>query len=56
MLSNTKKRPVQVDLSEDVIVEIEKLAAAELLTRTAWVRRLLHSAVKAAAEQKGLAA
>jgi hypothetical protein len=49
----TKKRPVQIDLSTDLIAEIEKLAAEETLTRTAWVRRLLHAAVKAASEQRG---
>src|SRR5262249_14441263 len=49
----TKKRPVQVDLSTDLIAEIERLAAEETLTRTAWMRRLLHGAVKAAREQRG---
>jgi len=34
----TKKRPVQIDLSTDLIAEIEVLAAEETLTRTAWMR------------------
>ena len=48
-----KKRPVQIDLSTDLIAEIERLAAEETLTRTAWMRRLLLGAVKAAREQRG---
>ena len=52
-LATTKKRPVQIDLSTDLIAEIERLAAEETLTRTAWMRRLLHGAVKAATEQRG---
>src|SRR5262249_13469237 len=47
-----KKRPVQIDLSTELIAEIERLAAEETLTRTAWMRRLLHGAVKAAREQR----
>ena len=47
-----KKRPVQIDLSTDLIAEIERLAAEETLTRTAWMRRLLHGAVKAATKQR----
>ena len=53
LATTTKKRPVQVDLSTDLIAEIERLAAEETLTRTAWMRRLLHGAVKAAREQRG---
>jgi hypothetical protein len=41
-------RPVQIDLTEALIAEIDRLAAEETLTRAAWVRRLLHGAVKAA--------
>jgi predicted transcriptional regulator len=48
----TKKRPVQIDLPSELIAKIEKLAEAETLTRTAWMRRLLHNTVKAAADQK----
>jgi len=48
----TKKRPVQIDLSTALIAEIERLAAEETLTRTAWMRRLLHGAVKAASQPK----
>jgi predicted DNA binding CopG/RHH family protein len=48
----TKKRPVQIDLSSELIAKIEKFAEAETLTRTAWIRRLLHNTVKAAADQK----
>jgi hypothetical protein len=43
-----EKRLLQVDLPVDIITEIDRLAAEELLTRTVWVRRLLHGAVKAA--------
>jgi len=53
LATTTKKRPVQIDLSTDLIAEIERLAAEETLTRTAWIRRLLHGAVKAATEQRG---
>src|SRR5262245_22933584 len=53
LATTTKKRPVQIDLSTDLIAEIERLAAEETLTRTAWMRRLLHGAVKAATEQRG---
>jgi hypothetical protein len=50
--TTTKKRPVQIDLSTDLIAEIEVLAAEETLTRTAWMRRILNGAVKAATEQQ----
>jgi hypothetical protein len=53
LATTTKKRPVQIDLSTDLIAAIERLAAEETLTRTAWMRRLLHGAVKAATEQRG---
>lgn len=53
LATTTKKRPVQIDLSADLIAEIERLAAEETLTRTAWMRRLLHGAVKAAREHRG---
>jgi hypothetical protein len=53
LATTTKKRPVQIDLSTDLIAEIERLAAEETLTRTAWMRRTLHGAVKAATEQRG---
>ena len=52
LATTAKKRPVQIDLSTDLIAEIERLAAEETLTRTAWMRRLLHGAVKAAREQR----
>src|SRR5439155_11813658 len=52
LATTTKKRPVQIDLSSDLITEIERLAAEETLTRTAWMRRLLHGAVKAATKQR----
>jgi hypothetical protein len=42
-----EKRPVQIDLSTDLIAEIERCAAEETLTRTAWMRRTLNGAVKA---------
>lgn len=45
----TPKRPVQVELSPDLIAEIERLAAQEDLTRSAWIRRLLRMTVNAAA-------
>ena len=53
LTGTAKKRPVQIDLSTELIAEIERLAAEETLTRTAWMRRLLHGAVKAAREQRG---
>ena len=53
LATTAKKRPVQIDLSTDLIAEIERLAAEETLTRTAWMRRLLHGAVKAAREHRG---
>jgi len=46
------KRPVQIDLSIDLIAEIERLAAEEDLTRTAWIRRLLRSTVRATSAQR----
>jgi hypothetical protein len=52
LATTTRKRPIQIDLSTDLIAEIERLAAEETLTRTAWMRRLLHGAVKAAREQQ----
>jgi hypothetical protein len=42
-----EKRPVQIDMSTELIAEIERCAAEEMLTRTAWMRRTLNSAVKA---------
>jgi hypothetical protein len=53
LATTIKKRPVQIDLSTDLIAEIERLAAEETLTRTAWMRRTLNRAVKAAREQRG---
>jgi hypothetical protein len=44
LATTVKKRPVQIDLSTDLIADIERLAAEETLTRTAWMRRLLHGA------------
>jgi hypothetical protein len=42
-----EKRPVQIDMSTELIAEIERCAAEEMLTRTAWMRRTLNGAVKA---------
>jgi hypothetical protein len=49
-------RPVQIDLPIDFIAEIDRLAAEEMVSRAAWVRRLLHGAVKAARATAGHAA
>jgi hypothetical protein len=42
------KKPMQIDMAPEVISELDRLAAEEGLTRASWVRRILHSAVKAA--------
>jgi hypothetical protein len=42
-----EKRPVQIDMSAELIAEIERCAAEEALNRTAWMRRTLNGAVKA---------
>jgi metal-responsive CopG/Arc/MetJ family transcriptional regulator len=49
-------RPVQIDLPVDFIVEIDRLAAEEMVSRSAWVRRLLRDAVRAARATAGHAA
>jgi metal-responsive CopG/Arc/MetJ family transcriptional regulator len=43
-----EKKPVQIDLPVAFVAEIDRLAAEEMISRSAWVRRLLHGAVKAA--------
>jgi metal-responsive CopG/Arc/MetJ family transcriptional regulator len=47
MSQQTKEtRLLQIDLPVDLVREIDRLASEETLTRTAWVRRLLHGVVK----------
>ena len=54
--TTTKKRPVQIDLSTDLIAGIEVLAAEVTLTRTAWMRRILNGAVRLRPNSEELAA
>jgi predicted transcriptional regulator len=49
-MSNTVKKPVQIDMSPDLLAKIDHLAREETLTRTAWMRRTLNEAVKAATQ------
>jgi metal-responsive CopG/Arc/MetJ family transcriptional regulator len=41
-------RPVQIDMPIDFIATIDRIAAEELLSRSAWMRRVLNNAVRAA--------
>jgi hypothetical protein len=47
-LKMTVKKPVQIDMDAALLAKIEKLAREETLTKTAWMRRTLNEAVKAA--------
>jgi predicted transcriptional regulator len=46
----TVKKPVQIDMDPALLAKIEKLAREETLTKTAWMRRTLNEAVKAATQ------
>jgi hypothetical protein len=46
--TNNIKRPVQIDMSVDLLRKIDRLAHDEALCRAAWCRRTLNEAVKAA--------
>jgi hypothetical protein len=49
-MSATKpaSRPVQIEMPTALIATIDRIAAEELLSRTAWMRRVLNNAVRAA--------
>jgi metal-responsive CopG/Arc/MetJ family transcriptional regulator len=40
------QRLVRITLPADFVREIDKIAEVEMLSRTAWMRRVLNSAVK----------
>ena len=39
-------KPVQIDMPTDLVATIDRIAAEELLTRTAWMRRVINNAVR----------
>ena len=41
-------KPVQIEMPTSLIATIDRIAAEELLSRTAWMRRVLNNAVRAA--------
>ena len=47
-------RPIQIEMPTDLIVIIDRIAAEEMLSRTAWMRRVLNSAVRYARWQAEL--
>jgi len=42
-----RMRLLQVDVPPDLVTQIDRLAREELISRSDWVRRLLHNTVRA---------
>ena len=39
-------RPVQIDMPTDLVDAIDQIAAHEMLSRSAWMRRVINNAVR----------
>jgi metal-responsive CopG/Arc/MetJ family transcriptional regulator len=45
-MTKSAKRPVQFELPADLIATIDRIAGEQLLSRSAWMRRVINNAVK----------